>query len=807
MMVFEFGAPWLLSLMTVPLVYGLVVWRCRMRLQSNTPKLLLPSMVLLENRLDREPRIPGAIRLRVVMRASALVAVVLSVCDVYQVGEFEPPRQQGRPIMFVIDSSLTMSLEDMGASSGLSRMEATQQVLHKWMETRPQNAYGLVVFGSSASVLSRPTADTAFAMAQLRRVQVGTLGDNTALGDAMALAIRELEQSRTEANLVPSIVLISDGEDSNSGSMSPLESAAIAMARGYPIHSLQFGRPTRLPELQPSLAEVSALTGGRHWVVQSVEQLESIVNTLDGITPLVQMPPLQSKGFWWSPWLALIGVLLALLSLMVGRSRSHGIVDPKLRAWAIRAPSQGPLERLREPLLTALGTAVTLLVVALLWSNHTATDSASSQGTPTRIVAVVDLLGADTSRVEVQRLSVLGLAGQYPRAAVAVVAAGPSSGLVLPFTHDRAALTRVLDQLVAHREALIAGPGGSEESPDQQRNAAIGNAQAYLDRHTNAQEKGAVVVASNSRHVNQLMQAGPTASEKQSHARAFTPLNTWQVMLLAALVVLLLGWLPLGGLSWSAPVARAASGVTVLAVVSMLFVALPSGSKAASLSPPMSLARESTSASDPFASGFERHFSEGLDRLQKAQNQAAVESFSNSLALGVVSGQRAALFNLGLSLSHQGAFSQALSLWNAYLEKYPDDAEARGNLDFVQKRLAAMQAAKGRQTDLKGRRGQAALGEIQTDGSGSDPNDLDSPSRPSEQGPRAAGNRLLDSQAATASGGRGVTLRAWPIGPETASSAQYKMDRIQDESASLLKGLIRQSYWADLPATASDTTR
>ncbi|MEY3572211.1 MAG: hypothetical protein RJA77_126, partial [Pseudomonadota bacterium] len=107
MMAVELGAPWLLLLLTIPLLYGLVVWRYRARLQSNTPKLILPSMVLLENSLDREPRIPGANRLRVAMRALALVAIVLSVCDVYQLGEFEPPRQQGRPIMFVIDSSLT----------------------------------------------------------------------------------------------------------------------------------------------------------------------------------------------------------------------------------------------------------------------------------------------------------------------------------------------------------------------------------------------------------------------------------------------------------------------------------------------------------------------------------------------------------------------------------------------------------------------------------------------------------------------------------------------------------------------------
>jgi len=807
MMAVELGAPWLLLLLTIPLLYGLVVWRYRARLQSNTPKLFLPSMVLLENSLDREPRIPGANRLRVAMRALALVAIVLSVCDVYQLGEFEPPRQQGRPIMFVIDSSLTMSLEDMGATSAPSRMEATQQVLYKWMEARPQNAFGLVVFGSSASVLSRPTADTAFVMAQLRRVQVGTLGDNTALGDAMALAIRELEQSRAEANLVPSIVLISDGEDSNSGTMSPLESAAIAMARGYPIHSLQFGRPARPPELHPSLAEISALTGGRHWVVQSVGQLEAIITTLDSITPLVQLPPLQSKGLWWSPWLALVGVLLALGSLVVGRSRTHGLVDPKLRAWALRASSQGPLERFREPALTALGAAVTLFVVALLWSNHAATDSANSQGTPTRIVAVVDLLGTDASRVEAQRLSVLGLAGQYPTAAVAVVVAGPSNGLVMPFTRDRAALSRTLDQLVVHRDALIASPNGSEGSPDQQRNTVIGNAQAYLERYSTPQEKGMVVLASDSLQVSQLMQTGLSTSARQPHTRAFTPLNSWQITLLVALGLLLFAWAPLGALSRSGRARGGALGLALIGPFLAFSAVVPSESWAASLSSPMSLATESTSASDPLGASFRRHFSAGVAFLERAQSQPAVESFSNALALGFEAGQRAALFNLGLSLSHHGAFLRALSLWNAYLDKYPDDAEARGNLDFVQKRLAALQAAKGRQTDLKGRRGQAALGEIQPDGSGSDPKDLDAPSRPSEQGPRATGNRLLDSQAGIANSDPGVALRTWPIGPETASSAQYKIDRIQDASVSLLKGLIRQSDWAPSPASDSGTTR
>ena len=152
------------------------------------------------------------------------------------------------------------------------------------------------MFGSQAALLTPPTFDHAHVLAQLQRLQVGVAGDDTALGDALGLALKPLHQGE----LRPAIILVSDGEPSNSGELSPAEAVAVARQLGVAIHTLEIGSPSRpavertrvdtaAPE-QPGLADIARLTGGQHWMVRSSADAQTVMQAIDQLEPTLARP-------------------------------------------------------------------------------------------------------------------------------------------------------------------------------------------------------------------------------------------------------------------------------------------------------------------------------------------------------------------------------------------------------------------------------------------------------------------------------------------------------------------------------------
>ncbi len=73
----------------------------------------------------------------------------------------------------------------------------------------------------------------------LDQTQVGMAGPNTAIGDAIGLAVRTFEASDVDERL---IILLSDGADTSSR-MTPINAAAIAADRGVTIQTIGVGDP------------------------------------------------------------------------------------------------------------------------------------------------------------------------------------------------------------------------------------------------------------------------------------------------------------------------------------------------------------------------------------------------------------------------------------------------------------------------------------------------------------------------------------------------------------------------------------
>ncbi|MBI1284841.1 MAG: VWA domain-containing protein [Thiobacillus sp.] len=266
--------------------------------------------------LELASRLPQGRRGPVALRGLALGLMVLALAQPREVGDWITPPPEGRDMVLLVDTSRTMSIRDFHQDGReVERLTVLKDTLAHLIDERAGDRFGVIVFGSEVATLTPPTVDRAHAIAQIERLQVGMAGPDTALGDALGMA---LKQVRTR-HLRPAIILVSDGADNNAGSLTPAEALAVAHEAGVAIHTLQFGgdpyaagRAARIDrDPQPDLSELARLTGGRHFAIGSADDAARVIRAIDQLEPTLSRPAQQRLVHEW--YWALLALAAAAL--------------------------------------------------------------------------------------------------------------------------------------------------------------------------------------------------------------------------------------------------------------------------------------------------------------------------------------------------------------------------------------------------------------------------------------------------------------------------------------------------------------
>lgn len=232
----------------------------------------------------------------------------------------------GRDLMLAVDLSGSMQIEDMVKDGKqMSRLIAIKEVAGNFIERRIGDRIGLILFGSQAYVQTPLTFDRKTVQAMLQDSAIGLAGEQTAIGDAIGLAVKRLLQN-PQGNKV--LVLLTDGA-SNAGQVQPLKAAELAAKDGLTIYTIGvgademlvntiFGRQRVNPASdldEKTLGEIARLTGGRYFRARDGKQLEGIYTMLDKLQPVAQdkqtIRP-QHALFYWP-----LGVSIALAGLLM----------------------------------------------------------------------------------------------------------------------------------------------------------------------------------------------------------------------------------------------------------------------------------------------------------------------------------------------------------------------------------------------------------------------------------------------------------------------------------------------------------
>lgn len=311
----ELARPAWLALLPLVAAWGALAWR---RADGGAPVRALnhPALPLAEVGRLSAP----SLRTPLVLRALAFALLVFALAQPRQVGDWIQPPPEGRDMVLLIDTSLTMSIRDfLHEGREVERLTVLKETLARFVDGRAGDRFGVIVFGSEVATLTPPTFDRQHAVAQIGRLQVGMAGPDTALGDALGMALKQVRTRR----LRPAILLVSDGADNNAGSLTPAESLAVARHAGVAIHTLQFGsdpyaagRAARgvaaEPDPQPDLVDLARLTGGRHFAVADADDAARVIRAIDELEPTLSSPARHRQvreGYWVA--LALAAALLA----------------------------------------------------------------------------------------------------------------------------------------------------------------------------------------------------------------------------------------------------------------------------------------------------------------------------------------------------------------------------------------------------------------------------------------------------------------------------------------------------------------
>ena len=257
---------WLLAL--VPL---LALWRGRM---GRTAAIEYSSAELVHDVAKETRSNAGGWIISLRLLALALLIVALARPQ-FGRGTTEV-EASGIDIVLAIDVSGSMEALDFQLNGQpVSRLEVVKSAVSKFIEARPNDRIGLVVFAGRPYLVSPLTLDHPWLQQNLERVRIGLVEDGTAIGSGIAASVNRLRDQTSKSKIV---VLLTDGVN-NAGKVAPETAADAARSMGIKVYTIGAGVKGQAP------MPVKDRFGNRRYAMVQVdvdeETLKKVADTTD----------------------------------------------------------------------------------------------------------------------------------------------------------------------------------------------------------------------------------------------------------------------------------------------------------------------------------------------------------------------------------------------------------------------------------------------------------------------------------------------------------------------------------------------
>ncbi|MHA7055585.1 vWA domain-containing protein [Aquimarina sp. M1] len=200
---------------------------------------------------------------------------------------------RGIDIVMAIDVSASMLARDLRPN----RLEALKEVAAEFIQGRPNDRIGLVMYAGESFTKTPITSDKAIVLSALKETVYDNLLENgTAIGMGLATSVNRLKDSKAKSKV---IILLTDGSN-NAGFIDPKIASELAVEYGIKTYTIGIGtngmalspvaiRPNgtfqygnvRVEIDEELLKEIAKVTKGKYFRATNNKKLEQIYEEID----------------------------------------------------------------------------------------------------------------------------------------------------------------------------------------------------------------------------------------------------------------------------------------------------------------------------------------------------------------------------------------------------------------------------------------------------------------------------------------------------------------------------------------------
>ncbi len=166
-------------------------------------------------------------------RLLSVICIIIALARPQSSSQAQQVSTEGISIVLAMDISGSMLAEDFKPN----RIEAAKKVAIDFIDHRPNDLIGLVIFSGESFTQCPLTSDHAVLKNLMSKIESGMLTDGTAIGEGLATAVNRLKDAKTKSKV---IILLTDGVN-NAGAIAPLTAGEIAKTFGIRVYTIGVG--------------------------------------------------------------------------------------------------------------------------------------------------------------------------------------------------------------------------------------------------------------------------------------------------------------------------------------------------------------------------------------------------------------------------------------------------------------------------------------------------------------------------------------------------------------------------------------
>ena len=255
-----------------------------------------------------------------ILRMAAVATLIVILARPQSTNSWSNSSTEGIDIVMAVDVSTSMLAQDLKPN----RLEAAKDVAASFINGRPTDNIGLVVFAGESFTQCPLTTDHTVLLNLFKDIQPGIIQDGTAIGLGIANAVSRIKDSQAKSKV---IILLTDGVN-NSGEIAPVTASEIAQTFGIRVYTIGVGTQGEAPypyqtaagikyqnlpvEIdEPTMKQIAATTGGQYFRATDNASLKEIYSEIDKMEKTkISVQEYSKKQEEYKNWALLLFALL-----------------------------------------------------------------------------------------------------------------------------------------------------------------------------------------------------------------------------------------------------------------------------------------------------------------------------------------------------------------------------------------------------------------------------------------------------------------------------------------------------------------